>query len=121
MQAEGGILIVEDDPDVRGALATVLESVGYRIVEAEHGLEALQRLRTSMVFCLILLDLYMPTMNGWAFREEQMKDPSLAAIPVIVITADVTAARKAADLGAVASLTKPVDFDELLGLVARHC
>src|SRR6266446_9079911 len=73
------ILIVEDDADVRGALSAVLEGEGYRVVEAAHGQEALQHLRAdARGFCMILLDLWMPVMNGWEFRAEQLKDPTLA-------------------------------------------
>ena len=61
------ILIVEDDSDVRESLAVFLEGEGYSVVEAEHGKEALRCLRSSTDFCLILLDLFMPVMNGWRF------------------------------------------------------
>lgn len=115
------ILIVEDDDDVRGALAAVLETEGYSVVEAAHGEEALRQLRTPVEFCLILLDLFMPTMNGWAFRAEQQRDPEIASIPVIVISADAAAASRAAALGAVAAMGKPVDFDRLLQLIDQYC
>lgn len=117
------ILVVEDNADVRGALAAILESEGYAVTEAEHGLEALARLRDSAGadVCLILLDLFMPTMNGWEFRDEQLRDPHLADIPVIVITADAAAGRRAAAMGITECMTKPVDFDRLLALVAEHC
>jgi CheY-like chemotaxis protein len=115
------ILVVEDNADVRGALAALLEGEGYSVVEAEHGLAALKQLRGSAAFCLILLDLFMPTMNGWEFRAEQMRDPGLAGIPVIVITADAAARRNAEALGVAECMTKPVDFERLLALVAEHC
>jgi CheY-like chemotaxis protein len=116
------VLVVEDDADVRGALAAVLEVAGYQVVEAAHGREALDHLRTGTTsFCMILLDLFMPTMNGWAFRAEQMKDPEMAAIPVIVVSADATGATKARSLGIADYLTKPIDFDRLLSLVDKHC
>jgi CheY-like chemotaxis protein len=60
-------------------------------------------------------------MNGWEFRSRQLRDPELARIPVIVITADVGATRGAAALGFAGCMTKPVDFDRLLALVAQHC
>src|SRR5256712_12775997 len=83
------ILIVEDDADVRGALTVVLEGEGYPVVEAAHGQEALQYLCADPAgFCMILLDLWMPVMNGWEFRAQQLKDPALAEVPVIVVTAD---------------------------------
>ena len=115
------ILIVEDDSDVRESLAVFLEGEGYSVVEAEHGKEALRCLRSSTDFCLILLDLFMPMMNGWAFRDEQLRDPSLAAIPVVVISADAGTSQKAAALGAVDAMVKPIEFDRLLETVAHHC
>jgi CheY-like chemotaxis protein len=115
------ILIVEDEQDVREAIATFLEGEGYPVVEAQHGREALQHLHTSRVFCLILLDLFMPVMNGWMFRSEQLRDLTLATIPVVVISADTDAVGKAATLGAVAAMVKPLDFGRLLETVAQHC
>jgi len=118
---EHAILVVEDDADIRGALAAVLETSGYRVVEAENGKDALAHLRDPAVdVCLILLDLFMPVMNGWAFRAEQLRDPALATVPVVVVTADATAPSRG-DLGATEYLTKPVDFDRLLAVVAEHC
>ena len=115
------VLIVDDEADVRESLAAVLETEGYRVVEAENGETALRRLAGSADVSLILLDLSMPVMNGWTFREEQLRDPRLAAIPVVVITADTGAARRAQALGVVDALTKPLEFDRLLALVARYC
>jgi CheY-like chemotaxis protein len=115
------ILVVEDDPDLRGALAALLEDAGYDVVEAEHGLEALERLRSGTAFCLIVLDLFMPRMNGWAFRAEQVKDPRLAGIPVLMISADSHAAQRALSPGVVAAMTKPVEFARVLQVVAQHC
>ena len=115
------ILIVEDNPDVREALAIFLAAEGYDVVEAGHGGEALDRLRSSARFSLILLDLFMPVMDGRAFRAEQLRDEAFAAIPVIVISADASAPRRARELGAVASMVKPIDFDVLLAHVERYC
>ena len=120
-QASKSILVVEDDQDVRDALATVLETEGYSVAKAADGQEALGQLRAASAPCVILLDLYMPVMNGWAFRDEQLRDPKLASIPVIVVSADTMVARRAADLGAAGYVGKPIDFDRLLALVATHC
>ncbi len=119
--AKPSILVVEDDPAVREAIATFLECEGYRVVEAGDGLEALRRLRGASDVGLILLDLMMPVMNGWEFRDVQAKDPALASIPVVVITADNSAAQKAADAGTAGYLLKPVEFPELLSWVDRFC
>ena len=119
--AEAAILIVEDDADVREAMAVFLMGEGYKVAEAEHGAEALDQLRSASRFCLILLDLFMPVMDGWTFRAEQLADQTLAEIPVIVISADVSAPRRGRELGAVASMVKPIDFDALLQQVDRYC
>ena len=116
------VLVVEDDADVRGSLAAVLESQGYDVVEAEHGREALEILSGDPLrFCLIVLDLFMPVMDGWAFRAEQMKDPRLATISVVLVSADSMAVKRAASHGVIAAMTKPVDFDRLLQTVRTHC
>jgi DNA-binding response OmpR family regulator len=114
------VLIVEDDDDVRGALAAFLEAEGYRVLEASDGAAGLRELRGGSV-CLVLLDLWMPGMNGWEFRAEQVKDATLAAVPVVVITADHAAAKQAVALGVSGSMTKPIEFPELLDYVARYC
>src|SRR2546428_14049116 len=114
-QQAKSILIVEDDADVRGALTAVLEGEGYHVVEAAHGKEALQRLRADAAgFCMILLDLWMPVMNGWEFRAEQLKDPTLAEVPVIVVTADHAAPKNATNPAAVDYVTKPTETEHLL-------
>ena len=121
-QQAKSILIVEDDADVRGALTAVLEGEGYHVVEAAHGQEALQHLRADAAgFCMILLDLWMPVMNGWEFRAEQLKDPTLAEVPVIVVTADHAAAKSDTKLAAVEYMTKPIEVDYLLQQVEHYC
>ena len=121
MSRDKSILIVEDDDDLRECLSAFLEGEGYSVVEAEDGKQALVRLRSSSDVCLILLDLFMPVMNGWAFRAEQLRDPSLATIPVIVISADAGTPQKATALGAVDSMMKPIEFDHLLQAVTSYC
>jgi CheY-like chemotaxis protein len=69
---------------------------------------------------MVLLDLFMPVMNGWEFRAEQMADPKIASVPVVVLSADRNA-RDRGTLGAVEYLVKPVDFDHLLGTIAAYC
>jgi len=114
------VLIVEDDLDAREALSVFLEAEGYRVLEAAHGEEALAHLRASPV-CIVLLDLMMPIMNGWDFRAEQMKDPELAKVPVVVVTADGGSRRRARELGLTDYMTKPIDFERLLQVVGQHC
>jgi CheY-like chemotaxis protein len=119
--SKSSVLVVEDDVDVREALVVFLQGEGYDVVEAEHGQEALQRLRSGPRIGLILLDLMMPVMNGWQFREAQTKDPSLAEIPVVIVTADHGAVKKAAAAGAAGCLLKPVELGDVLDYVGRYC
>jgi CheY-like chemotaxis protein len=120
-QETKSIMIVEDDYDVRDALVQVLEYEGYRVASAANGQEAIDRLRDGLSPGLILLDLMMPVMDGRQFRARQMEDPSLAAIPVIIISADGRVDQKAAAMGVAAFLKKPIEVDSLLDLIARYC
>ena len=115
------ILVVEDDPDLAHLVAEVLESAGYRAAVAGNGREALDQLRTHAHPDLILLDMMMPVMDGWTFREEQQKEPALAAIPVVTVTADGDARGKAAAIRAAGYITKPITIDSLLDAVERIC
>ena len=112
------VLVVDDDDDIRETLAEFLQDEGYAVRKAANGLEALERLRENQSPCLILLDLTMPVMDGLQFRDEQLKDPSLATIPVVVITAGGRMANTESDIPVV---MKPIDIDELMGMVRRYC
>ncbi len=114
------ILVVEDDTATRDALALILGAEGFNVVGAANGQEALGALRTSARPDLILLDLMMPIMDGWQFRREQAQDPSLSAIPVVVLSADGNVRQKAASLHADGYLQKPVDVENLLEVIQRH-
>lgn len=122
----GNVLIVEDDPDTREMLTIMLATQGFHAVAAEDGLEALHLLRTVRrrapeVPCLILLDLKMPRLGGGEFRRAQLGDPTVAGVPVAVMSGATDAAQRAQALGAVATLTKPIDMDVLLQVVKRYC
>ncbi len=112
------ILVIDDDPDVRDALATVLEDEGYLVIPARHGAEGLDKLKQGPEPGLILLDLMMPVMDGYAFRAAQQENPSWAGIPVLVITAGTMEPRAQA-LGD-ATIRKPVDLATLLRMVSTH-
>jgi CheY-like chemotaxis protein len=117
MPSSGYILIVEDDDDIREALSQILELEGYAVREAANGREGLDISAREPVPSLILLDLMMPIMDGWQFRSEQMKDPALAKVPVIVISADAGVHEKVASFGAASVLPKPISLDRLLRAV----
>ncbi len=115
------ILIIEDDTDVREALADFLQDQGYQVAGAANGREALAVLRRIEPPCIILLDLMMPVMSGWEFRREQQQDPALAAIPVAVVTGIRNTVDRIAALNPVGYFQKPVDLSALLATVATYC
>ena len=113
------VLIVEDDADVRDMLQTLLRTHGYSTGVAANGRDALVSAEEKPP-CLILLDLMMPVMTGWEFRERQLADSSIADVPVVCLSA-VYDHRMVTERLKVPCLSKPVDFDELLACVAAHC
>jgi len=115
-RASERILLVEDDPDARDEMASILRREGYDVVAVGDGQEALEMVRRETP-ALILLDLMMPVMDGFEFRVRQMQDPALAGIPIIVLSGGWDVQRKAATLGASACLQKPVDPSRLLAMV----
>ena len=90
------ILVIDDNRAVREALVTLLEARGFGARGVSNGREALETLRAGFEACLILLDLTMPIMDGWKFRELQRQDPRLAEIPVVVLAtlSDATTAAR---------------------------
>ena len=118
------ILLVDDDSSSTEALCELLKLAGHDVVCADNGREALEKLHEDhreRDYCVILLDLMMPVMNGYEFREEQLKDPTIASIPVIVVTADGRAREKAAQLGSTRYFQKPLSPRELLSAVREYC
>lgn len=81
------VLLVDDDRELRGATADLLRAEGFDVTEVENGLDALLHLRTALP-CpdAVVLDLVMPIMTGWEFREAQLADPAIAGVPVIVLS-----------------------------------
>jgi CheY-like chemotaxis protein len=114
------ILIVEDEPSIRAVLTEILEDEGYRVAGVTNGMEALAYLRQHAHPRLILLDLGMPVMTGWEFREEQLRHSALREIPVIVMSALPDLDRRAAALGVAGCLGKPIDINALLDMIAQY-
>ena len=81
------ILVVDDDPDVRDAIASVLGDEGYGVTSVGNGREALEHLHHRTRPSLILLDTMMPEMDGWSFRQELKKLPELSSIPIVILSA----------------------------------
>jgi CheY-like chemotaxis protein len=109
------ILVVDDDRGIRETLGDVLSDEGYRVRLARDGGEALTLLRQGRPPDLILLDLSMPGMSGAEFLKAQLGDPKLAAIPVVVLSAD----QRSHCPGVAGFLRKPVDLDQLLAAVGQ--
>jgi len=110
------VLVVDDDPDILEALSEILEAEGFEIRRARNGKEALERLEPDPPR-LILLDLMMPVMDGWEFAQRMRQRPSVAHIPIIVLSADRNVGSKATDIGAVGHLAKPFELTDLLQMV----
>jgi CheY-like chemotaxis protein len=109
------LLVVEDNEALRTEIAELFRYDGYRVVEAGDGATALDILRRSRDIDLVLLDLWMPTMDGWRFRMEQRRDPALRDVPVVVLTADDSAQAQTIDADAV--IPKPFEAQELCDTV----
>ena len=116
------VLIVDDDPMMREALAVLIEQRGYHAVGVGSGREALNVLTGGLRPCAILLDLVMPEMDGFVFRRAQLADPQLAAIPVLVVSGvgyvNETKARK---FGMTVFFRKPMDLDAFTRTLHDHC
>jgi len=118
--ARPSVLVVDDDDDIRTTIRDVLEDQGFTVTCAANGRVALEMLISGQSKpSLILLDLTMPEMDGWTFRQEQQKVPRLAQIPVVLFSGHHDAARAAQSLNAVALMTKPLRLDGLVTLVEQ--
>ena len=114
------VMIVEDDRDTREMLGRFLELEGFDVRTAANGQLALEALQQEDEPCVILLDLMMPVMNGWQFREQQVRDPRFSRIPVVVVTA-AGPREDIPEINADGWLSKPVDFDRLLATIGSLC
>jgi two-component system phosphate regulon response regulator PhoB len=113
------VLVVEDDPSVRGLLHTLLSAEGYDVVTASDGLAGLVKAAATRP-ALMLLDLMMPDLGGVRVLEEVRDDPELADTPVIVVTGKVDAVPGMRDLlGEDHVFVKPFAVAELLARVAE--
>jgi len=114
------VLVVEDDPAMREILASALHSWGYTVEVVSDGTEALKRVRRHPPPNVILLDLLLPTMSGWEVATELSKSDRLSRIPLVIVSAYVTA--KASTLpSAAAYLGKPLDLLRLRQVLEEAC
>ena len=114
------ILVIEDDHDTRETLKQILETNDFRVFVSKDGKLALEFLKKSRdPISLILLDIQMPTMDGYSFRRYQEEDPRIASIPVVVMTGDPNIEFVCLRLGARGFLRKPFNLDQVLNTVKR--
>jgi CheY-like chemotaxis protein len=111
------VMIVEDDADLRDTLAEVLRYRGYRVAVASNGAEAKDYLAENQPPGVILLDLMMPVMDGWEFRNSLLADPVLSRIPIILLSGAGDLLQHARGLSAVACLAKPVKLKDVVTVV----
>jgi CheY-like chemotaxis protein len=112
------VLVVDDDRMLREVLVGALEDEGYVVRSARNGREALALLEQWRPD-VILLDLMMPEMDGWAFRSRQLQLPASADIPVIVLSAGPNLRYGVDSLRSTAIFPKPFDLDLLLATVDK--
>jgi len=110
------VLVVEDDPTLRRVIELVLDARGYVVDQARNGKAALERM-AEVPPDVVVADLKMPLMDGFELLERMRAQPALEAIPLILLTGNLEAARAA--VGADAVLTKPFEPAELIATIAK--
>lgn len=111
------VLVVDDDPDIRALLVSVLADDGYDAAAAANGYEALEIL-DRWTADLVVLDLMMPVMDGWTFAR-RMRDARRGDVPIVILSAATDLGRHAATIGAAGVIPKPFDLDTLLPTIER--
>ena len=118
------ILIIEDNEEIRQTLEEVLRGEGYQAFGVSNGKEALRVLKAMPGPALILLDMMMPTMNGWEFLEVKKSNWQIADLPVVVLSAlDAPNAltKNSKPLAAKGYIRKPIDLDVLMEAIQLYC
>jgi CheY-like chemotaxis protein len=111
------VMIVDDDDAIREALEDVLSDEGYEVVGVSDGQQALDYLHAEKRPHAILVDLWMPVMDGWKFLDALLDDPRFSRIPLVVLTA--ARDQRARDLRVAEVLTKPVQLQQVLSALER--
>ena len=112
------VLVVDDQEAIRDTLQVALDDEGFTVECASNGREALDILE-RWTPCVILLDLMMPVMDGWAFCEEQRRTGNLT--PVVLLSAAGGLEDEQRALGAAAVIAKPFDIDRVISTIERVC
>ena len=113
------VLVVDDDPEILDALDMVLGEAGYDVISASNGIVALEYLRRSPAPDVVLLDLFMPLMNGWEFVREARISERTAHVPIIVLTA--AGPHWGYPLPPHRVMHKPIQREHLLRLLRQVC
>lgn len=117
MSQKSTVLVVEDEVESRETLRDVLELEGFRVRTAANGREALDTLNASGdEICIVLLDLFMPVMDGWGVIAQLQADGRLPSMKIVIIT---SAAHKAP--AGLPVFEKPLDLEKVIGAVQRLC
>ncbi len=111
------VLLVEDEEELREMMREALERAGYAVVAAGDGQAALDAAGRIEQICVVLLDLVMPTMNGWDFFDAFRARPEFVSVPVVVHSS----ATSRAPNGVTRVLQKPLKLDRLLAVVGEFC
>jgi CheY-like chemotaxis protein len=114
------LLVIEDVETTRRRLVDTLRVHGYRVDEAVNGLEALKKV-SSQRFDAILLDLVLPHVDGWQFRETQLRHPELAKIPTVFVTVRPLREPDRYVLRATDVVQKPFEDSVLLAAIRKAC
>jgi two-component system cell cycle response regulator DivK len=114
------LLLVEDNEDNRIIYSTVLRHLGYRVIEAQDGLQAVDLARSAQPD-LILMDISIPRLDGWEATRILRRDPATRAIPIIALTAHALSddRERAAEVGFTSYLAKPIEPRAVVAEVRR--
>jgi CheY-like chemotaxis protein len=117
------VLVIDDVQSTRNRLAQLLTTRGYNVLQASNGRQGIEQLLLSPHVDAILLDLVMPSMSGWEFRESQLRDARTASIPTIVVTVKKLAdyERYALRVGTATVINKPFEDEQVLAALSRIC
>lgn len=116
------ILIVDDEPLLALEWSMRLEKEQARVARAANGEQALELLQKGLKPHIVVLDMLMPVTDGWGFLERLKKHAAALHAPVIIVTGIRAASEEwALSLGGAACLRKPIEADELIEAIKRHC
>jgi CheY-like chemotaxis protein len=118
MATDSYVLVVDDDPAIRGLVGDALRGEGYTVDLAAHGREALEAMRARRP-AMVVLDLMMPIMDGFSFMEACHTEQLCEDVPIVVISAVYDALQRTRNLPVHACIAKPFDLDDLVRTVGR--